>query len=173
VQDDLDDWRAESATMHQVYSNAIFCVAATAAPDGNTGLFFDRDLETLKPIETEITWPPTSFDMDATTTPASTYWLGAITVSRILAIEQAPLNQRAWVRLFTTVCTHAYFTSGSTRALLIPESPALRQGNAILGVSRVLHQRDTSGWPSERSTSSLLRRRSGAESIIRSISKRQ
>jgi hypothetical protein len=39
----MDNWKAESADMYLVYSNAKLCIAATAAPNGDAGLFFDRD----------------------------------------------------------------------------------------------------------------------------------
>ena len=44
VQDDLDDWRKESALMGNVYGNATVNVAATHAKDGSGGLFIDRDV---------------------------------------------------------------------------------------------------------------------------------
>jgi hypothetical protein len=39
IQDDPDDWRKEAGQMRNVYCNAVFCIAATAAIDGSTGLF--------------------------------------------------------------------------------------------------------------------------------------
>jgi hypothetical protein len=55
VQDDSNDWHAESANMYLVYSNATLCIAATAAPNGDAGLFFDRDVTMLTPVEVEVT----------------------------------------------------------------------------------------------------------------------
>lgn len=42
IQDDLDDWRTESLLMDQVYKNALFNIAATAASDSREGLFYSR-----------------------------------------------------------------------------------------------------------------------------------
>jgi hypothetical protein len=42
IQDDPDDWRTESLLMDQVYKNALFNIAATAASDSRGGLFYSR-----------------------------------------------------------------------------------------------------------------------------------
>lgn len=42
IQDDEDDWRTESLLMNQVYKNAPFNIAATAASDSRMGLFYSR-----------------------------------------------------------------------------------------------------------------------------------
>jgi Heterokaryon incompatibility protein (HET) len=42
-QDSVADWRHESAIMGEIYQNAFCTLAATAAEDGDGGLFFDRD----------------------------------------------------------------------------------------------------------------------------------
>ena len=39
IQDDLDDWKRESATMSSVYQNAYLTIAATSAVDDSIGLF--------------------------------------------------------------------------------------------------------------------------------------
>lgn len=43
VQDDLEDWRVESASMASVYGGSIMNIAASGAIDGTRGCFFDRD----------------------------------------------------------------------------------------------------------------------------------
>jgi len=43
IQDDADDWRRESVLMGNVYGGSSLNVAASGAPDGNWGCFFDRD----------------------------------------------------------------------------------------------------------------------------------
>jgi hypothetical protein len=50
IQDDPKDWNRESSRMRDVYRNATFCIAATAAEHGGVGLFFDRDIQVLTPI---------------------------------------------------------------------------------------------------------------------------
>ena len=42
VQDDEEDWKAESARMTNVYGAAVLNVAAIGAVDGNVGCFFER-----------------------------------------------------------------------------------------------------------------------------------
>ena len=55
VQDDEDDWARESASMADVYGNALINIAATHAPDGSAGLFIDRSaaqsLKTVRPYQ--------------------------------------------------------------------------------------------------------------------------
>ena len=41
-QDHLEDWENEAASMRDVYSNALFNLAATSAKDGSAGLFSER-----------------------------------------------------------------------------------------------------------------------------------
>jgi hypothetical protein len=43
IQDDADDWRRESVLMGNVYGGSSLYIAASGAPDGNWGCFFDRD----------------------------------------------------------------------------------------------------------------------------------
>jgi hypothetical protein len=44
IQDARNDWTKEFAHMMSVYAGAFCNIAATAAPDARTGLFFDRDV---------------------------------------------------------------------------------------------------------------------------------
>ncbi|KAF8862041.1 HET-domain-containing protein, partial [Acephala macrosclerotiorum] len=43
VQDDSDDWTAESSLMSDVYGNSTINIAASSAINGSVGLFFNRD----------------------------------------------------------------------------------------------------------------------------------
>lgn len=43
IQDNPEDWRFESRLMSRVYGLSSVNIAATSAPDGDTGCFFDRD----------------------------------------------------------------------------------------------------------------------------------
>jgi hypothetical protein len=56
IQDSTDDWRKESAMMDKVYGEGLFGIAASGAPDGDQGLFFERDRCLIEPIATEM-WP--------------------------------------------------------------------------------------------------------------------
>jgi hypothetical protein len=44
IQDDPEDWQVESSKMHQIYSNAVFTLAATSSCHANEGLFKPRFL---------------------------------------------------------------------------------------------------------------------------------
>ncbi|KAH3906291.1 hypothetical protein HBH56_206310 [Parastagonospora nodorum] len=91
VQDDPEDWRVESSQMRNVYQNATFCIAATAASDGNAGLFFDRDAASLMSIKIDFEWTGAEWP-SAGTYSCSFAWPDAYT-----HIDCAPLNQRGWV----------------------------------------------------------------------------
>jgi len=91
IQDDAEDWRVESSQMRNVYPNATFCIAATAASDGNAGLFFDRDAASLMPIDIDFEWTGAEWP-SAGTYSCSFAWPDAYT-----HIDRAPLNQRGWV----------------------------------------------------------------------------
>jgi hypothetical protein len=51
IQDDLEDWRIESATMARIYSNGACNLCATAASEGAQGLFYDRDPRSVQPVK--------------------------------------------------------------------------------------------------------------------------
>jgi hypothetical protein len=96
IQDDMDNWKAESAYMHLVYSNAKLCIAATAAPNGDAGFFFDRDLSMLTPVEALVEFPcePMSiYDTVRSRVPSGRHWLSYPFVTRSEATETAPLSQ--------------------------------------------------------------------------------
>ena len=42
IQDDSEDWQKEAALMGSVYGGSVVTIAASSAPDGNGGCFFDR-----------------------------------------------------------------------------------------------------------------------------------
>jgi hypothetical protein len=93
IQDDVDDWAKESATMNDVYGNAAFSIAATAARDGNDGLFSYRDLELSAPIKVQVD----IFHEPDSDIPSGTYWVGLEGPRAHSIIDPAPLNQRTWV----------------------------------------------------------------------------
>lgn len=43
IQDSVEDWRQETATMGKVYKNALCNIAATGASDSSIGCFWDRN----------------------------------------------------------------------------------------------------------------------------------
>ncbi|KAF3006924.1 hypothetical protein E8E13_011266 [Curvularia kusanoi] len=100
-QDSEEDWSRESNCMQDVYSRGSFTIAATAAHDGREGLFFDRLNPRMGPVQIEITWRadeyPARLDTESKFLPeAGSYFFGDPT-GFIQDIDQAPLNNRAWV----------------------------------------------------------------------------
>ncbi|ORY11308.1 heterokaryon incompatibility protein-domain-containing protein [Clohesyomyces aquaticus] len=89
-QDDPDDWRRESSRMRDVYRNAAFCIAATAAKNGDVGLFFDRDPQLFGPIPMDLTWPEYEHK-------DSLRQCNFPLLDDPWHIDAAPLNKRAWV----------------------------------------------------------------------------
>jgi len=81
--------------MQHVYSRAICCIAATAAKDGDIGLFFDRDPQCLLPIR--VNMRRARMCGRNTGEALLTYSISSPVVTSRMAIDIAPLNQRAWV----------------------------------------------------------------------------
>lgn len=77
----------EAILMRDVYRNASFYIAATAANDGTHGLFRDRDCSAFSPFQI------TGRQRFA----PSEYWCMIHPDTSSLGIDSAPLNQRAWV----------------------------------------------------------------------------
>jgi hypothetical protein len=86
IQDDKEDWRRESALMATVYGQSGLNIAATAAPDGQTGCLFPRDpvWGQKRQIKVEVDREIRTYDYAD---------------SRLLinSVFNAPLNTRAWV----------------------------------------------------------------------------
>jgi hypothetical protein len=95
MQDDLDDWSAEAATMGDVYRNAAFCIAATAARNCNYGLFVNRDLNHRPPVKVSTRWRHATGDKHSVLD--GDYAVYTSWISTAFNIDDAPLNQRAWV----------------------------------------------------------------------------
>jgi hypothetical protein len=55
IQDSPEDWEIESSNMGSVYENSICNIAASAAPDGRAGCFFDRHPLLVQPCEALVT----------------------------------------------------------------------------------------------------------------------
>ncbi len=95
VQDDPEDWQREAARMRDVYSGAICCIAATAAKDSTIGLFFDTDRQDLFPVQVKTS--RALIHGQKTNDPLVGYTMSCMVVIPSIAIDAAPLNQRAWV----------------------------------------------------------------------------
>lgn len=55
-QDSEEDWRKESQTMHQVYSQSWCNIAASASKDSSVGCFFDWNTKFAQPFEADTLW---------------------------------------------------------------------------------------------------------------------
>lgn len=87
IQDSVEDWRQETATMGKVYKNALCNIAATGASDSSIGCFWDRNPLLAQPCKIEFQWDlplkGSFYCVDASLWPKN--------------IGEAPLNRRAWV----------------------------------------------------------------------------
>jgi len=81
--------------MQDVYSRAICCIAATAAKDADIGLFFDRDPHAQPPIR--VFTSKARIHGRKANQPLLAYVIPSPIVTSAMAIDNAPLNQRAWV----------------------------------------------------------------------------
>jgi hypothetical protein len=85
-----EDWVKESSTMGDVYKNALCNIAATAAPDGDTGCFLERNPLLARTCRLRIEGLP------GPAPKSQVYDLARDHFWR-QAISEAPLIQRAWV----------------------------------------------------------------------------
>lgn len=58
IQNSEDDWKRESSHMMSVYFGAHCNIAASGAPNAQTGLFFDREAPIPRSVVLEIPAPP-------------------------------------------------------------------------------------------------------------------
>lgn len=86
IQGSEQDWNAEAPLMNQVYTNAFITLAAMASKDGYGGLFRRRNPDLVKPCKIRPTFDTGPKDCLLI---AQDFWQ--------MAMETAPLNQRAWV----------------------------------------------------------------------------
>ena len=82
IQDSHEDWQRESALMHLIYSQGLCNIAATSSLNGSGGLFYERDVRTLRPLRV-------STGCQVLIPHYNWFWKDSV--------EDAPLNQRAWV----------------------------------------------------------------------------
>lgn len=87
IQDSVEDWQREAATMRNVYKYAFCNIAATGAADSTVGCFWDRNPLLVRPCKVDITW-----DLPLT---GSHYCVDRSLWTK--NVGEAPLNRRAWV----------------------------------------------------------------------------
>lgn len=87
IQDSVDDWRQEAATMGRVYQHALCNIAATAASESSVGCFWDRNPLLAQVCKVDLTWElpvkGSYYCLDGSLWPRN--------------IGEAPLNRRGWV----------------------------------------------------------------------------
>ena len=87
IQDSIEDWTIEAASMRDVYKYSYGTIAATGASDSSIGLFFEHLPHSVPPLKVNIAW---------TGWPAGEYYGFAFDLWDE-NITEAPLNRRAWV----------------------------------------------------------------------------
>lgn len=101
IQDDAHDWNIEAGRMRDVYRNAAFCIAATAAADGTVGLFCQRKPNSLRPVKIELLWPEAHSELTMSSVKPPTtgiYAIGCHYFYPSWDLDATVLNRRAWVR---------------------------------------------------------------------------
>lgn len=87
IQNSVEDWRREAATMGKVYQNALCNIAATGASDSSIGCFWDRNPLLAQVCKVHLTWElpfkGSYYCLDGSLWPRN--------------IGEAPLNRRGWV----------------------------------------------------------------------------
>ncbi|PVH78272.1 HET-domain-containing protein, partial [Cadophora sp. DSE1049] len=90
IQDSVDDWSSEAASMVDVYRNCLICIAATGAYCSDEGLFAQRDPYIYQPC-------PISNSSDATTLFAYPHRGLGNQGDFSLCFFESPLHKRGWV----------------------------------------------------------------------------
>ena len=87
VQNSVEDWRREAATMGKVYQHAFCNIAATGASDSSVGCFWDRNPLLAQVCKIDLTWElplkGNFYCLDGSLWPRN--------------VGEAPLNRRGWV----------------------------------------------------------------------------
>ncbi len=90
IQDSKEDWLKESVIMGDIYQHAYCNIAATAAPDGRTGCFLERNPLLAQPFRVRIdSYPGPRSNSSVYSLAPQVFWEQGLL--------QAPLLQRAWV----------------------------------------------------------------------------
>jgi Heterokaryon incompatibility protein (HET) len=90
IQDSKEDWLKESVVMGDIYKHALCNIAATAAPDGRTGCFLERNPLLAQPCRVHIdSYPGPRSKSGVYDLAPQLFWEQGLL--------QAPLLQRAWV----------------------------------------------------------------------------
>ncbi|TRX91111.1 hypothetical protein FHL15_008093 [Xylaria flabelliformis] len=88
VQDDPDDWKREAAKMGDVYLNSYLTIAATRAPNSETGFLGPRSFTQTVKLPGKILGPHNPFTADIYACQRRSF---------ASDVDDGPLNRRAWV----------------------------------------------------------------------------
>lgn len=93
------DWKEQSRDMGKVYRNSYLNISATAAEDGDKGLFIPRRPETLWEDEVNVNYAgTTTFGSEGRTIKDQLTRCTLIDLSLWTElVDQAPVNRRGWV----------------------------------------------------------------------------
>ena len=83
IQDPKFFWENKFAPMSEIYTNGVINLAATAAPDGMSGLFFERDPRIVAPLR---------LDLKSTDDPSILTYYALDSELWSEGIENSPLN---------------------------------------------------------------------------------
>ena len=86
IQDSVEDWQKESATMSQVYSNGVVNICAVASRNSTEGIFYTRNTVCSRPVHMQVSFEGA---VQKRTFCDADLWLEGV--------DEAPLNRRAWV----------------------------------------------------------------------------
>ncbi len=104
IQDDPADWNRESLQMQDIYSHALFTVAAAHAEDGRGGCETQRELSVLDPLHVHFARPRTwrtrlrsLFRRTRPTGPPDGEYVCVNTAMWGEEVDYSPVAKRAWV----------------------------------------------------------------------------
>ena len=128
------DWKEQSRDMGKVYRNSYLNISATAAQDGDKGLFLSRRPENLWEDEVNVNYAgTTTFGSEGGTIKDQLTRCTLIDLSFWTElVDQAPVNRRGWVlqevRILHLFC-HIILTSpaidGTAGNTFLPQSDCL------------------------------------------------
>ena len=94
------DWREQSRVMGEVYRHSYLNISATAAADGDQGLFMSRRPENLWEDEVNVNYTgTTSFGSEGSTIKGDELTRCTLIDLSFWSelVDQAPVNRRGWV----------------------------------------------------------------------------
>ncbi|KAH8122979.1 HET-domain-containing protein [Trichoderma asperelloides] len=98
LQDSVDDWRHESTKMGDIYENSYICIAATQAPDNNSGLLERQRVDWPRPLVHGNLVVCADVEVGSSFSNSSRPgWCNRILALTEGVVDNSVLNRRAWV----------------------------------------------------------------------------